>query len=129
MSYSWLPSVLAEIAEVAGLDAALKMAEARGGTEIYIPAAVGDDHWLTKTVGREAAERICEHFTGSGPGCRLELPLGPAGSAAKIRAKVDRLIAQGKSEREIALATGYSGRGVRLRRANAREREKQGRLL
>ena len=128
MSYSWLPKMLAEIAEVAGLDAALRLAEARGGTEIYVPATAGDDHWLTETVGREAADAICQHFEGGGRGSRVLLPLGPKGSAARIRRKVDRMIADGKSEREIALATGYTGRGVRMRRAQARDR-KQGSLL
>lgn len=118
--HGWLPSLLAEIAQVAGLDAALKLAEARGGTEIYVPAAAPSGHWLADTVGIEAAAAICAHFTGSGPGCRLELPNGPAGSIAQLRRKVDRMISEGKSEREIALACGYTGRGVRLRRAKAR---------
>lgn len=117
----WLPALLAEIAQVAGLDAALKLAEARGGTEIYVPAEAPAGHWLAETVGLEAAAAICAHFTGSGPGCRLELPNGPAGSFAQIRRKVDRMIAEGKSEREIALACGYTGRGVRMRRARARD--------
>lgn len=128
MGFSWLPKILAEIAEIAGLDAALKLAEARGGTEIYIPAEADNDHWLTQTVGRKAADAICRHFEGGGRGSRVVLPLGPSGSAAQIRRKVDRLIADGKSEREIALATGYTGRGVRMRKAIVRDR-KQGSLL
>ena len=118
--HSWLPALLAEIAEVAGLEAALKLAEARGGTEIYVPAEAPADHWLTEAVGQQAAAAICRHFTGSGPGCRLEIPLGPAGSHAQLRRQVDKLIAEGKSEREIALATRYTGRGVRMRKAKAR---------
>ena len=116
----WLPALLAEIAQVAGLDAALKLAEARGGTEIYVPAEAPDGHWLTEAVGKQAAAAICAHFTGSGPGCRLEIPLGPAGSHAQLRRQVDKLIAEGKSEREIALVTRYTGRGVRMRKAKAR---------
>ncbi|MDF1778757.1 MAG: hypothetical protein P1V13_22265 [Rhizobiaceae bacterium] len=116
----WLPALLAEIAEVAGLDAALRLAEMRGGTEIYVPAHAPAGHWLVEAVGAQAAAAICAHFTGSGPGCRLEIPLGPAGTAAQIRRRVDKMINEGKSEREIALATGYTGRGVRMRRAKAR---------
>lgn len=119
-SPGWLPALLAEIAQVAGLDAALKLAETRGGTEIYVPAEAPDGHWLAEAVGAQAAAAICAHFTGSGPGCRLELPTGPAGTAAQIRRKVDRMIAEGKSESQIALACGYTGRGVRMRRAKAR---------
>jgi hypothetical protein len=33
------------------------------------------------------------------------------------RAKVDRMIDDGRSERDIALATGYTIRGVRRRKA------------
>jgi hypothetical protein len=46
---------------------------------------------------------------------RVDLPLGPKGAAARLRAKVDRMIADDRSERDIALATGYTIRGVRRR--------------
>lgn len=121
MSYAWLPKVLAEIAEAAGLDAALKLAEARGGTEIYVPGRAGDDHWLVATVGREAADAICRHFATGHGGCLIELPLGPRGSIAKLRARVDRMIAEGASASAIALACGFTERGVRKRRAKARD--------
>lgn len=128
MNHSWLPKVLAEIAEVAGLDAALQLAQTRGGTEIYIPAACGPDHWLTQAVGQDAAQAICRHFAGAGPGIRLELPLGPTGSAARARRTIDRLIAEGRSEREIALAVGCTGRTVRRRRRRAAGGGRQQRL-
>ena len=117
---SWLPKVLSEIAQVAGIDAALTIAELRGGTEIYVPPEAPDSHWLSEAVGIEAANAICRHFTQDVGARRLEIPLGPAGTAAQVRRQVDKLIADGRSEREIALATGYTGRGVRMRRAKAR---------
>lgn len=126
MGNHWLPALLAEIADVAGLDAALAIAEARGGTEVYIPPSAPDDHWLTETAGAAAAEAICAHFAGNGRGCRIEIPLGPKGAAARLRRQVDRMIADGKSEREIALATGYSGRGVRMRKARQRQHHESG---
>lgn len=122
-SLGWLPAKLAEIAQVAGLDAALRLAEARGGTEVYIPAHAPDGHWLVEAVGREAADAICAHYAvgeTQKSGWRMELPLGPVGTAAQIRRQVDRMISEGRSEREIALATGYTGRGVRMRKAKAR---------
>jgi hypothetical protein len=48
---------------------------------------------------------------------RVDLPLGPKGHQARVRAKVDRMIADGRSERDIALATGYAIRGIRKRKA------------
>lgn len=66
MSYDWLPPLLAEIAEVAGLDAALALAEARGGSRITIPARPRPDHWFAQTVGMEAAEKIAAFYRVGG---------------------------------------------------------------
>jgi hypothetical protein len=126
--YSWLPQVLAEIAEVAGLDAALKLAEKRGGTEVYIPLSAADDHWLVELVGRDAADAICAYFQH---GVKVTLPAGPRGSLAKIRATAERMIAERRPTSEIALACGYTLRGVWKRKARLRERDdrRQGKLL
>lgn len=112
-----LTGVLGQIAKVAGDDVAMAIAEARGGTQIYISPRPGPDNWLTVLVGAEVAQAIADEFTwGVGP-IRVDLPLGPVGHAAQVRAKVDMMIAQGCSERDIALATRYSIRGIRRRRA------------
>lgn len=114
-----LPKVLAEIAEVAGREAALKVAAARGGTRVYIPRRARDKHWLPRLVGREAADRICRHFApGPGTGDYIEIPIGPAG-AIKNGPLADRMIAEGRPEREIARATGFTTRGIRMRKARA----------
>lgn len=113
-----LPGTLAEIAAVAGEDAALAIAAARGGTQIYIPPAPDRDHWLSRLVGHKAALAIADRLTCGVGGMRVELPLGPKGAAARLRAKVDRMIQDGEaSERDIARATGYTIRGVRRRKA------------
>lgn len=113
-----LPGVLAEIAAVAGEDAALTIAAARGGTQIYVPPSPEKDHWLSCLVGHKAALAIADRLTCGVGSMRIDLPLGPKGAAAKLRAKVDRLLAEGEmSERDIARATGYAARSVRRRRA------------
>lgn len=113
-----LPGILAEIADIAGEDAALAVAAARGGTSIYIPSAPRADHWLSHLVGHKAALTIGDRLTGGFiGGMRVDLPLGPKGAAARLRAKVDRMIRENRSERDIALATGYSSRSVRRRRS------------
>lgn len=135
MRYAWLPEILAEIAEVAGLDAALGVAAARGGTAVYIPASAGDDHWLVKAAGRAGADAICRHFAFSADGVArhgadIVLPLGPRGSIPQIRAKVDRMILEKKSVSEIALACGMTSRSVERRKARQkREPSAQGTLL
>lgn len=112
-----LPGALGEIASVAGEEAALAIAQARGGTEVYIPPKPDRDHWISQLVGHEAALAIADHLTCGLPGLRVELPTGPMGHAARKRAEVDAMIRDGRSERDIALATGYTIRGVRRRRA------------
>lgn len=130
MSHSWLPGVLAEIAEVAGLEAALAIADKRGGTKIYIPAHPSGDHWLVQTCGLAAAKKICTHFTSGRGNIEIDLPLGPRGSLAKTRARVDEMIASGATALQIALAVGYTTRGVRKRKAKMRAADKdQGRLF
>ncbi|PIE13807.1 MAG: hypothetical protein CSA70_03570 [Rhodobacterales bacterium] len=108
MSYSWLPPLLNEIADVAGLDAALAMADARGGSRISIPARVGANHWLVETVGKDAADKICAHFRTGADGQMgkvLDLPLRPDLDLAKRRKKIDQMIERGVSADKIAVAT------------------------
>ena len=112
-----LPGVLGEIADAAGIDAALAVADARGGTQVYIPPDPPADHWLTVLIGADAARAVADRLTCGVGGLRVDLPLGPAGCAARMRAEVDRLLGEGRSERDIALATRYSIRGIRKRRA------------
>jgi len=112
-----LPGVLAQIANVAGEEAALAIAEARGGTRVYIPPKPDADHWMSRLVGHEAALAIGEELTGGFAGLPVDMPLGPAGLAAAARARIDAMIAEGKSESYIARATGYTTRAVRRRRA------------
>lgn len=118
---SSLPPTLAEIADLIGSDKALAIARERGGTRVYIPAHAIDDHWLVDIVGRDAADQLCAAFARQ----YLEIPLGPRSAIGKIRADVDRMIEEGHSERKIALATGYSIRGVRKRRGRRRDDPRQ----
>ncbi|MBK5958797.1 hypothetical protein CCR97_11330 [Rhodoplanes elegans] len=117
MTYSWLPGLLAEIAEVAGLDAALALAAARGGTRVRIPAQADDDHWLVRCVGRKAADAICIHFRqGSNRprGVYVEVPLGRTANARRVMAQA---LARGASAAEAARAAGMTERSAyRMRR-------------
>lgn len=112
-----LPGVLAEIAEVAGESAALAVAFERGGTQVYLPPVPAPDHWLSDLIGLDPARAVCERLTCGVGGLRLDLPIGPAGNGAKARARIDAMIAENRSERDIARATGYTIRTVRRRRA------------
>ena len=113
---SW-PGVLGVIAEEAGEDAVLLIAKYRGGTQVYFPPDPSPDHWLYRLIGREAAKRVCARLCDGHAGVRIDLPLGPTGHAARGRAMVDGMLAEGRSERDIAMATGYTTRAIRRRRA------------
>nr|WP_246432858.1 helix-turn-helix domain-containing protein [Rhodopseudomonas rhenobacensis] len=119
---------MAEIADVAGLDAALKVAESFGGTRKQVPAQVPDGpHWLTDCVGRRAAEAICKHFrqgTASGRfgGAYLTIPLGPAGTVAAARRRMAKALLDGKSASEAARIAGMTERTAYRARSRARNR-------
>ena len=123
-----LPGVLGQIATVAGEEAALAIARSRGGTRVYIPPHPDAEHWMSRLVGVCAARAIAAHLTMGAGGFRIDLPAGPAGHLGKKRVQVDAMIRAGRSERDIALSTGYTARGVRKRKAalNAPRDTRQG---
>jgi len=116
-----LPEILREIAALAGLDAALKVAEAVGGTRVYVPRRPGADHWLTRAVGADAAARIAEHLTTGQTGLHIEFPRGPQGSYNRERRARTRLLtdlaAQGLQPTEIARRAGITRRGAQMFKA------------
>lgn len=118
-----LSGLLAEIARAGGVDAALAIARKLGGTRVYFPVKPEPDHMLSQLIGHEAALAVCDELTGGRCGLAYDIPLGQFGHQETLRAKVDRLIAEGATERDIALATRYTERGVRKRKQALRERE------
>lgn len=64
---------IARYAQLIGPDAALKLAEARGGTIIYVPhPPVDEANVLSGVIGVEATAKLAEAF----PGNQLKIPLG-----------------------------------------------------
>lgn len=123
---SWLPAILAEIAAVAGVEAALKLAEQYGGTRRVIPARLSPDHWLIQCVGREAALAIVERFVTRPPdgrpyGVEIVIPLGPTGSAAAVRRRLQQALDAGMTARDAALAAGVHERTVYRARRKMRQ--------
>ena len=107
-----LPSILGEIAEVAGFKAALQVARAKGGTKAYFPARPEGDHWLVKAVGQETALIIGEYFTTNGGGIDLEVPLGPSGERVRMWREIRYRHAAGHTKVQIARDLGITGRTV-----------------
>jgi len=129
--YDFLPGVLAEIAEVAGLDAALKIAERRGGASMSVPGTITDDHWLVGLVGIEAARRLSAHFTSGQTSQDLEVPLGPTGSRRQLQTAIRRLLSEGNiAGDEIARRLRIAGRTVRRHKNALRQKDRrQGQLF
>ncbi|MBB4302333.1 Mor family transcriptional regulator [Rhodobium orientis] len=119
-SFDGLPALLAEFAEEIGLEGALKIAEARGGQQVYLPSSVSDDHWLSELVGRPAAEKLCRRYCARG-GINLVIPLGPAGHRSKARRRLFKALAEGKSVSETVRASGVHERTVYRAKARLKD--------
>ncbi len=118
---SGLPRLMIEFAQVAGLEAAWRIFQERGGNRVYIPATAGDDHWLVRLAGREAADKISAHFAGD-KGIELQLPRGPTGLKGYVHRRLGEMIAEGRSSPEITRELGISRDMVKDHRRKARER-------
>lgn len=128
-----LPAVLIEIAEVIGSEAMWALVRACGGTSIYIPANIGQGHWLAGLVGLDAARQLALHFRDTTAdltpiGRKLLIPMASASQNAHAWRRV--LDAQ-PSLTEIARQMGVHERTALRRRNRWREQasEDQGNLF
>ena len=53
-----LPPMLADLATTIGTAATLKLLDRFGGTRLYVPGRVGDEHPLVFAIGKEAADKL-----------------------------------------------------------------------
>ena len=118
MSYSWLPPLLNTVADVAGLEAALALADARGGSRVSFPAKPPKGHWLIDCVGQSEAELICEHFRGGNSGRAVDVPVGPVSAANVVRRQIDQMLRAKVSPDEIAMKLKVHRTTVFRRKAN-----------
>jgi hypothetical protein len=114
-----LPKVIAEIARVAGADAAWALVREKGGTSIYVPPQVEADHWLALLIGIEAAQKLCLYYRDPTAdqtflGRRIAIPL--ASSSQKSAAWL-QVLDGGLSLAETARLMGVDQRTVSYRRA------------
>ncbi|MGO4735959.1 helix-turn-helix domain-containing protein [Bosea sp. 2KB_26] len=128
-----LPPLLAEIAGVAGIEAALAIASAKGGQEVFVVARLRPENWLVQAVGIGKAQALSDHFCSGRSRQKLVIPLGPAGSYLAERRRRARSMAEaaarGASANEIASAAGVTTRTVRRFRASQRDDGEQGNLF
>ncbi|MGE4406442.1 Mor transcription activator family protein [Pseudomonas sp.] len=59
-----LPQSAAEIVDVVGVEATLRLVEAWGGVRLYVPQQMPEDHLLVSTLGRGEADQLAERYGG-----------------------------------------------------------------
>ncbi len=128
-----LPGILADIAEIAGNDAAYKIASAVGGTRVSIPPRAMEGHWLTELLGYDQADAICRGLATLDPDGKLRgvrdetIPKGPAAILNAARRRAGEALNSGSSVREAARASGLHERTIW--RMKAKEDDGQGELF
>lgn len=101
---AWMTPLLNKIADVAGVQAALRIGREKAGQQIYIPDTAKPDHWLAQLIGFEAAARMSEVWGSKS----LDIPPALAGDKKRRAANLARLIAEGYSINKIVAITGLS---------------------
>ena len=119
-----LPDLLDQVANAVGIDVALQLAAARGGTHVYIPARVPEHHWLAKLIGHDTAQILAAAITTGTSGFSIDIPMGPSRDQVSRWKHMHSLIDKGLPTNEIALACGVHMRTVRRHR-NQRADHKQ----
>lgn len=112
---SEMTGMAAEIAAVIGEAQTLRLLQARGGTQITIPKAAPGSQ-LADLIGEADADRLIDAF-GHG---RMTLPTGAGRGVGGRRRQAMRMLRDGHSLREVALACDLSVRTVQNYRAELR---------
>jgi len=79
--------------EICGDGPTLKLLSAKGGTRIYVPGRLTDDHWLIGVLGQASAEALVKYMAADGSGCKVELPLGGNGQFGQYRRRLRAAVA------------------------------------
>lgn len=109
------PNIIDEIGAVIGTTAALRLLAIFGGTKLYVPETMREDHPIALGIGLEAAKRLSAIFAREG----LNLPDGEDFHRLQRVRRVAGLLRAGTSERDIAMFVGVSARQVRNYRVEA----------
>lgn len=102
-----------------------KFAEVVAGVAAYIPARLKADHWITKTVGLEDGQKICDLLTMGITGVTMDFPVGEHGAQALRRKQIVALLNEGHSVNEIAATVGTGRNTVSRIRSKLRSQAKR----
>jgi len=107
MDKALLPPIVQEFVEVAGLEAALKLVDAYGGTRVWFPERPEPDHHLVKALG-DAAYALCERFALEW----IDIPKCARALRAVRDAAIVEKLRQGRTQAEVAREVGLTWRQV-----------------
>ena len=105
-------ALFGDLVAVIGEEAALALAAAFGGEQLYVPAAPGADHPISRAIGPAAAAELARHYHLT----HIAVPLG-----AMRRARVLALAAAGLKPAAIQRETRFSRNFVYKVLAEARD--------
>lgn len=108
-----LPEVLAQVAEAAGLEAALALRRQLGGTPVNVAREPKPGTLLVETIGLEAARAVAALYGGE----TVPLPKGKPQEPALIR----HLLGLGWTVNAVARTVGCTDRQVRRVKNGATE--------
>lgn len=101
-----------ELETLIGEEALVRLAEAFGGTRLFVPVKMSSAHDIAKAVGLEAALRLAERLAPD----VIRVPLAREQRARRYRAA-------GKSNAQIARALGITETGVDKLFARVKKRD------
>lgn len=107
-----LPGIAGQIEEAIGLDLTVRLLRRRGGTEFTIPVRASGS-LLAEIIGIEAAVTLIDHL---GPG-KIMLPCSQMRGASARRGTAKRMLREGASIAQVALACDLHSRTVSNYRA------------
>jgi CRP-like cAMP-binding protein len=90
-----------DLLSILGEDAFLRLAEEFGGTELYVPGQLPDDHPIVAAIGSTLAQRLASFYAPTA----IRVPLARRERAIRLRS-------QGLTQREIARKLGMTESGV-----------------
>ena len=97
-------SVLDDVAQVIGREAAKRLTEALGGTKLYVPKLIARNNPIMLAIGPAASAKLADHYHGT----VIDLP--------KAHARRERALELAKDPdtviRDVALATDFTERHI-----------------
>lgn len=105
-----LPASLKEMVDVIGLQATLKLVEARGGVRLYVPFEIKPEHWISRLIGFEQAVKLARYYGGQDP---FFIPRALDAVIAVRNREIRQKYSMGKTQAELAREYSLTERWVR----------------